>query len=388
MLSINFMFILLVVSWISLYLNNRATVSPPKNCLTHNTLNDFINCLDAFTVSPNFYDTSSYATAQPTKEENSAWKSVVHSMLNTNADDCSDITLPSALAYIYAITAFHDADTTRTFCVLFETTASVYRNYTKGWGLMVVPASASAISRHIHLSAPHPQADINTPQQAAAIFVLSGAHSLLISGRLRSAYAVQTDCIVSAGSTKGYSKTDPTHDVDEPFSVANREIREWQNANGGCPSETCAYVQFHGKAASSCAADTMFISSGLGNSNSAISWYQDLSFDIPARRVRDIVRTVFPTWTASLPSDDPTCVLTATDNVFGRLINGVPDNSICTTEADSSIATGEFIHIEQAIVSRKSDVYDQWGEVLRRAFRAICAEGTVEDSKNGLCIDS
>ncbi|KAJ3936000.1 MAG: hypothetical protein NXY57DRAFT_886770 [Lentinula lateritia] len=372
-----------------LYLDNPASVpeSSPKDCLTHNTLNDLINCLDAFSVSPDFYDASSYAAAQPTDEENSAWTSVIYSMLNANANDCADITLPAVLEHIYAVTTFSDANVNRTFCVLSETTASAYSNYTKGWGLMVVPASDKDISRHIHLSAPHPQADINTPQQAGAIFTLSGAHSLLISGRFRSAYAVQTDCIIPAGAKKVFYKTDPAHDVREPFSVANLVIREWQNAHGGCPSETCAYVQFHGKAASSCAADTMFISSGLGNSDSSLSWYEDHSLNIPARRLRDIARTMFPNWNASLPSDDPTCVLTATSNgnVFGRLINGVPGGSVCTTDADSLIATGEFIHIEQAIASRQSDVYDQWGEILRRAFRTSCAGGTVEDSKIGLC---
>lgn len=198
-----------------LYLDNPASVpeSSPKDCLTHNTLNDLINCLDAFSVSPDFYDASSYAAAQPTDEENSAWTSVIYSMLNANANDCADITLPAVLEHIYAVTTFSDANVNRTFCVLSETTASAYSNYTKGWGLMVVPASDKDISRHIHLSAPHPQADINTPQQAGAIFTLSGAHSLLISGRFRSAYAVQTDCIIPAGAKKVFYKTDPAHDV-------------------------------------------------------------------------------------------------------------------------------------------------------------------------------
>ncbi|KAJ3789323.1 hypothetical protein GGU10DRAFT_260983 [Lentinula aff. detonsa] len=384
------MLILLVVSWISLYLNDRAKVTKlsPKDCLALHNLNDLISCLDAFTVSPGFYDAVSYAAAQPTEEENTAWTSVVSSMLDVNANDCSSIKLPSVLEHFYVVTTFSDADSTRSFCILSETTTSVNQNYTKGWGSMIVPASAKQISRRLHLSAPHPQADINTPQQAGAIFVLSGAHSLLVSGRFRSAYAMETDCIPPTQPRKRYFKTDPTHDIHEPFSIANQAIRDWQNANGGCPSETCAYVQFHGKAAASCAADTMFISSGLGNSNSSLSWYRDPSLDIPARRLRDVARTVFPTWNVTIPPDDPDCALTATSNVFGRLINGVPESNVCMTEANTLTATGEFIHIEQAIVSRQSNVYDHWGEVFKRTFRTSCTEGTVEDSETGICEES
>ncbi|KAJ3730371.1 hypothetical protein C8R42DRAFT_5045 [Lentinula raphanica] len=378
---------LAVASWNSL--NNNVTLkeTSPKYCLVRqNTLSNLISCLDAFTVSRNFYDASSYAAAQPTNGEISAWKTIIRSMLDTNSCDCSDIRVPLVLAHLYAVTMFLDTDTSRKFCVLSEITTSVHRNYTKGWGLMIVPASAKHISRPLHISAPHPQADINTPQQAGAIFSLVGAHSLLISGRFRSAYAVGTDCVLPGRSQKRYFKTDPTHDIDEPFSVANQVIRNWQNANGGCPSQSCAYVQLHGKGASSCAADTIFISSGLGTSPSSLSWYQNTTLDIPARRLRDEARSVFPSWTSSLPSDNPKCSLTATGNVFGRLVNGVPETDVCVSEASALTATAEFIHIEQAIVARQSNVYEKWGEVFRRVFRTSCTGRTVEDSKTGLCV--
>jgi hypothetical protein len=76
---------------------------------------------------------------------------------------------------------------------------------------MVVPAMRRAVSRFIHISAPHPTADINTTQQAAALFKATGAKSLLIPGRIRMAFLDATDCVESPAGTV-YYKTDPAHD--------------------------------------------------------------------------------------------------------------------------------------------------------------------------------
>lgn len=228
MLTLNAIFVFLLLNWLSLYSGIRDSnprIHSPKFCLSSTTtLAGLITCLDSFTIPPDFYNSFSYVAAQPTDIERKAWMAVVRSMLNTTSavsstTDCAHISVPDALNNIYNITKFNDTSTNRIFCVLFEMTGitevhSKNHSYVKGWGFMVVPASANDISRTIHISAPHPQADIGTPQQAAAIFALSGAHSLLVSGRFRSAYKVQTDCIIPA-SGKGtvYYKTDPTHDL-------------------------------------------------------------------------------------------------------------------------------------------------------------------------------
>ncbi|KAF5384499.1 hypothetical protein D9757_006415 [Collybiopsis confluens] len=370
------------------FIPNPQSISSPKHCLSYSnsSLDDLITCLDAFTVPPNYYNVSSYQAAQPTDTELEAWKDVIWSMLDTQAGDCSDIILPEALDKYYALTPFFDLNSTTSYCALFETTSapvvSDYQNYTyvKGWGVFVVPASPGRNgSRHVHISAPHPQADIFTSQQAAAIFALARTKSLLISGRFRSAFRMKTECITTTKQL--YYKTDPTHDVNEPFHAANRVILEWQTVNGGCPSKTCAYVQMHGKGASSCPDDTIFISSGLGASPSSIAWYTNTTLDIPARRLRDAARSVFLSSSSfpspsiwrdiSLPSDSSTCtILTATSNVFGRLVNGVPENTVCTTAAEplSGNVTGQFVHIEQAIVSREREMYEMWAEVFRMTW--------------------
>ncbi|KAF5343454.1 hypothetical protein D9758_011841 [Tetrapyrgos nigripes] len=345
----------------------------PKDCLSNRTLVGVINCLNDFTVDPSVYNASSYVEAQPSPEQVNDWTSLITSMLESDSNRCL-ISVPTTLSSIYVVASFIDASFSKEYCILVEIT-SFHDRYSKGWGVMVVPAMKRTISRTIHLSAPHPLADIDTPQQAAAMFVLSGAHSLLVSGRHRMAFDAPTDCVKPANPNTTYFKTDPAHDVNEPFNVANRAIRAWQNLHGGCPLKTCAYLQIHGKAASTCPSDTMFISSGL-------------EFDPPYKETpqRNSIETdpisllaVFPNFTAPLPSDDPDCSLTATENVFGRLINGVPEARVCKHAANASTATGEFIHIEQAIISRQSSNYEGWGEVIRRTFETSCQDGMRED---------
>jgi hypothetical protein len=43
-------------------------------------------------------------------------------------------------------------------------------------------------------------------------------------------------------------------------------VLDWQNAEGGCSAESCAYIQLHGKGGKTCVTDQAFMSSGLGTS--------------------------------------------------------------------------------------------------------------------------
>jgi fibronectin type III domain protein len=60
--------------------------------------------------------------------------------------------------------------------------------------------------------------------------------------------------------------------------------------------------------------------------------------------LRDHLLVHHPTWDVDLPGAGA-CILNATDNTQGRLINGVPAGSVCDTPASSY--NGRFIHIEQ-----------------------------------------
>ncbi|KAJ7139204.1 hypothetical protein C8R44DRAFT_764045 [Mycena epipterygia] len=327
------------------------------------TFEDLVTCFDNYTVSEGYYSDETYAAAQPTAEELCGWEDLVSSLLSVDGN-CTSVVVPASIAGIYDVSLFTDP-TGPQFCVASEST-SVDGVYAKGWGLVVVPATQGAVMRDIHLAAPHPAYDLFTPEQAGALFKSTGARSLLISGRVRTAILEETDCVISRSNSTVYYKTDPAHDVAEPFFSASKTIRSWQHANGGCLAQSCAFIQMHGKGASSCPTDTMFLSSGISRSAASISWYTD-SVDRPIKRLKTELMASFPTWNISLPSDSA-CSLTATDNVFGRLVNGIAEPLVCTNASTADLATGEFIHIEQAIIARGAAAYSAWSAALLAAF--------------------
>ena len=184
-------------------------------------------------------------------------------------------------------------------------------------------------------------------------------------------------------------------------------IKDWQDAHGGCPTASCAYIQLHGKAKTTCPQDMAFISSGLGtrfpeviltglltsalfsvstyrsphfasslasfslppttpgHDPASLAWY--LTQDLPARRLQAALTDAFPTWNVSLPTDSP-CILTASKTVFGKYVNGVPLDELCGTDATPEGATGAFVHVEQAIEARGEEAYEGWVGALRKAF--------------------
>lgn len=246
---------------------------------------------------------------------------------------------------------------------------------------MIVPARREAVSRDVHISAPHPGFDVGTPAQAAYIFKATGSKSFLMAGRTRTAFLNPSPCI-STASLSGYYETDPAHNNGEPFFDASLAIYDWQQRRG-CPSSTCAYIQMHGKRSSTCPLDQIFLSAGLGRSSTSKAWYID-SNDRPVKRLRGHLQLAFPLWNVSLPPDS-SCALTATRNVVGRYINGVDEHSVCHTDADPSDVSGEFIHVEQDDTSRGAKSYKLWAAAVRRTFGTICAEGMSVDPDTGLC---
>ncbi|KAI3595008.1 hypothetical protein WG66_002380 [Moniliophthora roreri] len=81
-------------------------------------------------------------------------------------------------------------------------------------------------------------------------------------------------------------------------------------------------------------------------------------------------RTAFPTWNISLPPDSE-CSLTATTNVFGRHVNSIAEGEVCVKGAGAKIATGEFVHVEQAPVATSEESYEAWIEAVRETFGTV-----------------
>jgi len=165
------------------------------------SIEGLVSCLDTYTVPPDYYNPMTYDIAQPVGEQRSDWSTVVHSLLSVDGD-CSSVDIPVSLQGLYDVKAFG------AHCVLYETT-SQSDTYLKGWGYMIVPAHRSSVSRNVHLSAPHPGYDLGTVEQAAAIYEAVGANSLLVPGRMRTAFPESSACIAPTSPSQEYYKTDP-----------------------------------------------------------------------------------------------------------------------------------------------------------------------------------
>ena len=356
---------------------NIAATDPsnPISCLDVNispTLARLITCLTNYTVPEGFYNETTYQAAQPTDSQRSAWLDVVTNLLDLSGrgssdptNPCASVVTPSPLKDIYTISPFTDNGTSIPYCVLAES-HSKNSSYVKGWGVFVVPAAPSGVQRYLHISAPHPWFDGDTPTQAATVFGAVGAKSLLIDGRIRTAYLAGTGCVEGGN---GYYRTDPAHNKLELFYDTNRAIWAWQEQNGGCPAANCAFIQFHGKAATTCPTDAIFLSTGLARSASSVAWYTD-STPRPVKSLQSRLRANFPTWNVSLPSDSD-CTLTATQNVVGRWLNGIDDANVCTQGSTASLAQGVFVHAEQSATARGSGAYAGWIKAVNEAFQVI-----------------
>lgn len=176
----------------------------PATCFGRPSLHGLVDCFDGYTVPEAFYNPSTYALAQPTSRQRNDWKRLIRNLIEVDGGNCESTPIPSSLRSFYAVRLFQD------FCVLYETT-SLGGIYSKGWGLVIVPAHQSMIFRDLHISAPHPAYDLGTPQQAAAVFRLTDARSLFIAGRTRKAFMQPSNCIRPRSPADDWYLTDPAH---------------------------------------------------------------------------------------------------------------------------------------------------------------------------------
>lgn len=199
---------------------------------TSTTLENLINCLNGYTVPADSYSCTAFATAQPQTSPNevTGWDAAVTQLLNAGGT-CS---LPSGstISGSYQVTDFLDTTSGRNYCVLSEinaVTVSGKTYFTRGWGTFVTPRDVTNTTLTLHHSAPHPIADTNTPQQAAAIFRRSNSRSLLVAGRHRdalSATSAPPPCAINSCVNAAYTHTDPAHDVvcDSTFECINPRL--------------------------------------------------------------------------------------------------------------------------------------------------------------------
>ncbi|KAJ3566747.1 hypothetical protein NP233_g6805 [Leucocoprinus birnbaumii] len=344
---------------------------PVDDCFKNaSSLVQLVNCFQQFTVTQDFYNHTTYLEAQPNPAQREAWSTAISTLLHTN-NNCSSAIVPAVIQDVYSAAPFTDSDGS-SFCVVYERAISAQTGlFDKGWGYIVTPALRASVSRHIHISAPHPIFDGNTSVEAAQLFKETRAKSLLIPGRIRTAYRDPSTCIKSTKRTT-YYMTDTAHNDLEPFFDANVAIWNWQSQHGGCSSASCAFIQMHGKSDRTCVLDDIFLSSGLGNN----SWYTN-EIDRPIKRLKKELLLAFnhdhspeiPV-SVSVPSDSK-CLLTATKNVVGRYLNGLPSTAshdVCTRESKVDTTEGVFIHVEQ---SSRTASKAAWIKAVNNTFAVV-----------------
>ena len=86
-------------------------------------------------------------------------------------------------------------------------------------------------------------------------------------------------------------------------------------------------------------------------------------------RVAVQLQQQFERWNVTIPtSPHSTCSLTGTKDIIGRLINGVPEDRVCTEFATVEGATGAFVQIEEDIEARKKGAWATWVSAFLNAF--------------------
>ncbi|KIM49807.1 hypothetical protein M413DRAFT_21945 [Hebeloma cylindrosporum] len=373
------------------------TIFLPVPCLDRTpryaTLEELVQCLDDYTIPERalFVWTPSgtkYANAQPRDPgvvggEEWAWRTAILHL--TQGWTCAISIIPAVIQPFYRVDIFPDA-TGRSFCVLSEKKyESPRHHFRKGWGTMVVPFADAEVSRDIHFSAPHPgvgpASDEGTPRYAAAAFKNTGAKSLLVAGRHRDAYPYNDREHACVEGVEHYSRTDSAHAIDQPFFIAQQEIKSWQDGKG-CDITKCAYIQIHRKF--SCPDVDAYLSAGLGFTPVSVDWYNDN--DSPAKSIRDEMTPLFTPKKIRIPSDVPCAGLTATDNVFGRLLNGRTVAEVCTMHATTDTVTGRFVHIEQTTDMLSASNYVNFAKAVKIAIDTSCRPRKRKDSSTLLCV--
>jgi hypothetical protein len=282
------------------------------NCSSSTTLESLVTC-----VKNQMPQNNSEGFVPPTAAEQNDWRLVVRQMLQGQAV----ITIPTGLSGIVEVRNFTDSSNSRTYRVLIETLDADSDGFVdRGFGTFIVYGNAT---RELSHQAPHPVADLGTELQAVSLFKLTDSRSYLMAGSHRGANSVVSSC------QSGYEEADVAHNVNNMFHATNAELIAHY---GATPWNA---IQWHGMAASTCSSTNVYLSHGRKVTPVATDFIS---------RLRTQVLASHPTWAVHVPGTG-VCSLNGTDNVQGRLINGVAAGSVCGTAA--STYNGRFIHIEQ-----------------------------------------
>jgi hypothetical protein len=281
-------------------------------CASSTTLELLVTCIRA-----QMPQSGSNGYVAPTPTQRAAWRTIVNQMLRGSCD----FAVPASLKGIVQVKTFTDTDNGRSYCLLMEVRDKNGNQFVDhGFGTFIVYNSAT---RQLSHQAVHPIADRMTERQAVTVFKATASHSYLMAGAHRDANSAASTCLASA------PESDASHNSNTMVQATNEELL----AHYGAASWFA--IQWHGMAAPTCPNTDVYLSHG-----------RDVT-PAPTDKIavlRNNLLMQHPSWKVDLPGSSA-CNLNATENVQGRLLNGVAVGCVCCTAASSY--TQKFIHIEQ-----------------------------------------
>ena len=258
----------------------------------------------------------------PTPSQRADWRIVVNQMLQGSCD----FAVPVSLNGIVQVKTFTDTDNGRNYCLLIEVRDQNGDGQNgdglvdNGFGTFIVYSKAS---RQLSHQAVHPIFDRDTEKQAVTVFKDTESRSFLMAGAHRDANSKASACLPS------HPESDASHNSNTMVQATNEELLAYYG------SASWFAIQWHGMAASKCLNTEVYPSHGRAIAPASTDKIAVL---------RDRLLLHHPTWRVDLPGYG-SCSLNATENVQGRLLNGVAAERVCDTPASSYAQ--KFIHIEQ-----------------------------------------
>jgi hypothetical protein len=289
-----------------------ACESSGLTCPSSTTLESLVMC-----IRDQMPKRGSNGYVAPTAPQRADWRTVVNQMLQGSCD----FAVPDSLDQVVQVRTFTDADNGRNYCLLMEVQdQNADGSIDHGFGTFIVYNHATLQLSH---QAVHPIADGNTESQALTVFKNTHSRSFLMAGAHRNANSAASACRPS------FPESDASHNSNTMVQATNEELLAYYG------DTSWFAIEWHGMAASTCPMTDVYPSHG-----------RDV---VPAPTdkiavLRQNLLASHPSWHVDLPGSD-SCSLNATENVQGRLLNGVGAGDVCSTEASSY--TQKFIHIEQ-----------------------------------------
>ncbi len=294
------------------------------SCADSDTLGSLITC-----IRGQMPGSGSEGFVVPGPIEQADWRTVVAQMMGGLC--AASVQVPASLAGPMRVSAFTDAESNKTYCVFMEVEDGDGDGLVdRGWGTFIVDPAAT---RQLGQQAPHPRYEANTATQAVDIFKWTDSQTFLMCGTHRHANSALSAC------DDRYQQSDCAHVIANMFHATVLELEDFYQGTDH------AHVQWHGMGSTTCGELDAYISPGLATTPPPGAIVLDLENNVELYN---------SSWLVDVPGTG-TCILNATHNPQGRYVNGVPESSICTTEATSN--SNGFVHIEQKLASRVASAW-------------------------------